>query len=352
MLKNLFIIFLLIFFAGLSVFAVEDIELQNDAKRTFGILPEKIENKNNPTTSNKVKLGKKLFYDTRLSVDNTISCAKCHFFGLYAIDGLPKSIGNNYKENDRNAPTVFNAAGQISQHWIGDRASVEEQAEKSLIGKASFGNPDEKSLIEKLSKIKQYNELFIKAFPKDKEPISAKNIGLAIGAFERTLVTPSPFDEYLEGNIRGIERDQMAGLKLFMDYGCSSCHNGIYLGGNSYEKFGVFANYWEHTGSKKIDDGRFLHTKDNSDKYVFKVPILRNVAKTSPYFHDGSVENIKDAIRIMAKIQLDLEPTDEDVNSIATFLTSLTGKISQRMLGIPVLPQNWHYKIKEGKVML
>ena len=335
-----FIILLFILTTALSVFAVEDIELQNNAMKTFGILPEEMKSKENPITSTKVKLGRMLFYDTRLSVDNTVSCAKCHFFGLYGIDGLPKSIGNNYKENDRNAPTVFNAAGQISNHWIGDRASVEEQAEKSLTGKASFGNPDEKSLVEKLSKIRQYNELFKKTFPKDKTPISAKNIGLAIGAFERTLVTPSPFDDYLEGNIRAIKKDEIGGLKLFMDYGCSSCHSGIYLGGNSYEKFGIFANYWEYTGSKKIDEGRFLYTKNDSDKYVFKVPILRIVAKTAPYFHDGSVENIKDAIKIMGKIQLDIDLSDEDINGIATFLTSLTGKIPQNMLHIPILPQN------------
>jgi cytochrome c peroxidase len=343
MAKSNFIIFLIIIFNCTSVFAfkeIKDIKILNDAKNTFGILPEKMESKDNPITSKKVKLGKMLFYDTRLSVDNTVSCAKCHFFGFYGIDGLPKSIGNNYKENDRNAPTVFNAAGQVSQHWIGDRASVEEQAEKSLTGQASFGNPDENSLIEKLSKIKQYKELFKNTFPNDKIPITAKNIGLAIGAFERTLITPAPFDEYLDGNIRGIERDEMAGLELFMAYGCSSCHKGVYLGGNSYEKFGVFANYWEYTGSKKIDEGRFIYTKDNSDKYVFKVPILRNITKTAPYFHDGSVENIRDAVRIMAKIQLDVDLSDEDVNGISTFLRSLTGEIPKNILSIPILPQN------------
>jgi cytochrome c peroxidase len=340
MFRKNFIFFLLTLFISLPVFALENIELLNNAKETFGVLPEKMESKDNPITSEKVKLGKILFYDTRLSVDNTISCAKCHFFGLYCIDGLPKAIGNNYKENDRNAPTVFNAAGQISQHWIGDRNSVEHQAEKSLTGKASFGNPDEQSLVDKLLKIKQYNELFKKTFTEESQPISAKNIGIAIGAFERTLVTPSSFDEYLGGNIRALKKNEINGLKLFINNGCSSCHNGIYLGGISYQKFGIVANYWEYTGSKKIDDGRFLVTKDEADKYAFKVPVLRNITKTAPYFHDGSVENIRDAVKIMGKIQLDVDLSNEDINDIVAFLASLNGRIPKDVLRLPILPQN------------
>ena len=340
MLKKFFIIFLLILFTDISTFALEDNELLHNAQNTFGILPSKIESKENPITQNKVRLGKMLFYETRLSVDNTVSCAKCHFFGFYGTDGLPRSIGNHYRENDRNAPTVFNAAGQISQHWIGDMASVEEQASKSLTGKAANGNPDEKSLIERLGKIKRYNSLFKKAFPNEKQPISAKNIGLAIGAYERTLVTPSAFDEYLEGSLTAIDSKALKGLKLFMNNGCSSCHNGIYLGGNSYEKFGIFYNYWEYTGSKKIDKGRMSYTKDDADKYVFKVPILRNIMQTAPYFHDGSVKNIRDVIKIMGKIQLDIELKEIEINSIESFFTTLTGKIPKDMLTIPILPQN------------
>lgn len=339
MLKNFFTMILLTLCTYNSAFALEDIELLHNAQSTFGIIPSRIESKENPITQQKVRLGKMLFYDTRLSIDNTVSCAKCHFFGFYGTDGLPKSIGNNYKENDRNAPTVFNAAGQITQHWIGDRASVEDQASKSLTGKASFGNPDENSLIERIGKIKRYNSLFKKAFPHDKQPISAKNVGLAIGAYERTLVTPSAFDKYLEGNIRAIDRKAIKGLKLFMNNGCSSCHNGVYLGGNSYEKFGIFYNYWEYTGSKKIDEGRINYTKDDADKYVFKVPTLRNIMRTAPYFHDGSVKNIRDVIKIMGKIQLDIELQENEIESIEAFLLTLTGKIPKDILTIPILPQ-------------
>jgi len=267
-----------------------------------------------------------------------VSCARCHPIGLYAADGLKKSIGNNCKINPRNAPTLFNAAGQISAHWIGNRANVEDQAKQSVIGPPSFGMPSYEAVEKKLKELKGYLDLFKKAFPKDDEPVTMDNFAKAVGAFERTLVTPSPFDDFLKGDQTILTDPQKRGLKMFIEAGCIMCHSSGYVGGQRYQKFGVFEPYWQYTKSKDIDEGRYLVTKNESDKYVFKVPMLRNVEMTSPYFHDGSVDKLKDAVWIMGKIQLGRDLTQPQVDDILSFLKSLTGKIPEDVLEVPILP--------------
>ncbi|MGD0237297.1 MAG: cytochrome c peroxidase [Syntrophorhabdales bacterium] len=308
------------------------------AKQVFGALPSAIPSQHYPITPEKVALGKMLYYETRVSVDGTVSCARCHPMGLYAADGLRKSIGNNYKINPRNAPTILNAAGQISAHWIGNRLDVEDQAKQALTGPPSFGMPSYEAAERKLKEIKGYPPLFQKAFPQEKEPVTADNFAKAVGAFERTLVTPSRFDAFLKGNKTALTEPEKKGLQTFMETGCAGCHSSPYAGGQIYQKFGTIEAYWKYTKSADIDEGRYTVTKNESDKYVFKVPSLRNVEKTSPYFHDGSIDHLYDAIWIMGKVQLAKDLTKAQVEDILIFLKSLTGNIPENGLQIPLLP--------------
>ncbi len=324
--------------AGLVYGASGDGALIARAKQFFEPLPSVMTSTENPVTPEKVKLGKILFYETRISVDGTVSCAKCHPVSHYAVDGLRVAVGNNCKLNPRNAPTVFNAAGQISEHWIGNRKNVEDQAKQALTGPPSFGMQSYESVEKKLREIKGYAPLFRAAFPEDKEPVTVDNFAKAVGAFERTLVTPSPFDSFLKGDAGALPVLEKKGLETFLDTGCMACHLGTYVGGQMYRKFGVFEPYWKYTKSEKIDEGRYVVTKKESDKYVFKVPVLRNVAMTAPYFHDGSVDSLEDAVVIMAKVQLGKDIDAKQAAGVAGFLNSLTGGIPQDAQKVPILP--------------
>jgi cytochrome c peroxidase len=333
--------FLTVCISAVCLFALvkaQENAVLSQAKSLFGSLPRVIESRDNPITPEKVELGKMLFYDTRISVDGTVSCFKCHWINLYATDGLRKSIGNNYKLNPRNAPTVFNAAGQISEHWIGNRTSVEDQAKQALIGPPSYGLASYEDAMKKLKAIKGYSLLFQKTFPGENDPVSADNFGKAVGAFERTLVTPSRFDDFVRGNAKALTQKEQNGLKTFMETGCSGCHNSPYVGGQMFQKFGLTQPYWNLTHSPEPDSGRYTVTKNVADIYVFKVPPLRNVAMTAPYFHDGSVDHLLDAVKIMAQLQLGKTLTDAQAEDIVTFLNSLTGQIPYEALKVPVLP--------------
>jgi cytochrome c peroxidase len=325
-------------FAGMSLASNGDEDLLKQAKQIFGPLPQVMSSEKNPVTPEKVKLGKILFYETRISVDGTVSCVRCHPIGLYAADGLKKSIGNNCKINPRNAPTLFNAAGQISAHWIGNRADVEDQARQSVVGPPSFGMPSYEAVEAKLKEIKGYKDLFKEAFLGESNPVTVEKFAKAVGAFERTLVTPSPFDSFLKGDITALNEQEKRGLKTYMETGCIMCHSGPYVGGQVYQKSGIFEPYWKYTKSEPIDEGRYVVTKNEADKYVFKVPIHRNVVKTAPYFHDGSVDKLEDAVWIMGKIQLGKDLNKSQVEEIVTFLKSLTGKIPEDALRVPLLP--------------
>jgi cytochrome c peroxidase len=332
------IVLSLLSFIGLLFADNSEQDLLKQANRIFGRLPKAIVSEKNPITPEKVKLGKILFYETRISVDGTVSCARCHPIGLYAADGLKKSIGNNCKVNPRNAPTLFNAAGQISEHWIGNRIDVEDQAKQSVIGPPSFGMPSYEAVEAKLKGIKGYKDLFKEAFPGEADPMTMDNFAKAIGAFERTLVTPSPFDAFLKGDIAALNGQEKRGLKTYMETGCIMCHFGPYVGGQVYQKSGIFEPYWKYTKSDPIDEGMYMVTKNDADKYVFKVPIHRNVAETAPYFHDGSVDKLENAVWIMGKIQLGKDLNKPQVEEVVIFLKSLTGKIPEDALKVPLLP--------------
>jgi len=311
--------------------------LMEKVHQVFKPLPQNMATEEFPIDATRVALGRKLFFDPRLSLNGTVSCATCHRSALYGTDALPKSIGAEHRLNAHNAPTVLNAALQFKAHWIGDRQNVEEQAMKSLTGHASFGNPDPATVIQKIKALSGYEEEFKQAFPNEPEPVKPENWGKAIGAYERTLVTPSPFDAFLKGDAKALTPQAQNGLKTFIDIGCASCHNGVGIGGSSFQKFGVFEDYWKQTGSQPIDEGRFTATQEPADKYIFKVPSLRNVAMTPPYFHDGSVATLPQAVRVMGKVQLGRELTDQEVHDLVAFLNSLTGKQPENFVTEPVL---------------
>ncbi len=334
LLSGAFVIILI----GVTILFAAGSDLHEQAVANFSPLPESILSKDSPITPEKVTLGKMLFYDTRISVDRTVSCFKCHWINLYGTDGLRKAIGNHYRINPRNAPTVFNAAGQISQHWVGNRTTVEDQAKKALLGAGSYGLASYEDAKKNLKAITGYDALFREAFPQDTAPVSVDNFASAIGAFERTLVTPSDFDAYLKGDTTALSPEAKAGLKTFIGIGCVGCHGGTYVGGEQYQKFGLTGPYWKATGSESIDSGRYVITHDESDLYKFKVPMLRNVAMTSPYFHDGSVDSLVDAIRIMGTLQLDMTLDASQTEAIAAFLKSLTGDIPETARAVPALP--------------
>ena len=315
-----------------------DADLLNNARRNFQPLPKDMATPEFPITPSRVELGWKLFFDPRISVDGTVSCARCHQPALYGTDGLPKARGAHDTLNPRNAPTILNAALQFKAHWRGDRENVEDEAKQVLIGSFSFINPDYASAIARIKAIPGYADLFRKEFPGDPDPVTPDNWAKAIGAFQRTLVTPSRFDAFLAGDARALSPEERAGLRKFIDTGCSACHNGADVGGGSFQKFGVVEDYWTATGSQQPDKGRFDVTHDPQDTYVFKVPSLRNVAMTPPYFHDGSVRSLPEAVRIMAKVQLGRALSDQDTADIVAFLGSLTGKLPQRFVDAPILP--------------
>lgn len=315
-----------------------DAELLTRAQEIFKPLPKDMATAEFPITPERVELGRALFFDPRISLDGTVSCARCHQPGLYGADGLPKAIGVKDRVNSRNSPTVLNAALHFNAHWRGDRVNVEDQAVKALTGPASFGQPDFDAAMAALRAIPGYLPLFQKAFPGEKNPITAENWGKAIGAFERTLVTPSPFDGFLAGDVNALSPLAKAGLEQFINTGCIACHNGMGVGGGTFQKFGVKEEYWKATGSKEIDRGRFDVTQKQEDMYFFKVPSLRNVAMTAPYFHDGSVATLPDAVRTMAQVQLGKQLKSGEIEQIVGFLSSLTGALPKDFATSPTLP--------------
>jgi cytochrome c peroxidase len=315
-----------------------DQSLRSQAQQVFKPLPITMASDDNPVTPDKVTLGRLLFFETRVSIDGTVSCSRCHEPFLYATDALAKPIGAEHRVNPRNAPTVLNAALQISSHWRGDRKNVEDQATKALTGAASFGNPSFNVPMARLKAIPEYSAMFAKAFPGQPDPVTPDNWGKAIGAYERTLVTPSPFDAYLQKTDGVLSPEAEKGLRDFIQLGCAGCHNGAGVGGGMYQKFGLVEEYWKATGSKEIDKGRFDVTKNTADMYVFKVPSLRNVAMTPPYFHDGSVAALSGAVKIMARVQLGRTLDEEQTSHLVAFLNSLTGNLPETLAQVPLLP--------------
>ncbi|MCP4001178.1 MAG: cytochrome-c peroxidase [Gammaproteobacteria bacterium] len=299
----------------------------------FSPLPERMESAANELTLAKINLGRKLYYDPRLSKNQDVSCNTCHLLDKFGVDGLPTSVGHLQQVGTRNAPTVYNAAGHISQFWDGRVTTVEEQAKGPLLNPIEMAMEDEAAVEAVLMSIPGYAPLFAAAFPDTEDAISFNNMAQAIGAFERGLVTRSRFDDYLAGDDTVLNEVEQAGVIAFMDVGCSNCHSGPYLGGSMYQKLGLVQPWADIS-----DLGRFDVTGKNEDMQVFKVPSLRNVSQTGPYFHDGSVGSLNEAVRLMARHQLGVELTNEQVISIIAFLNSLDGTIDDDFIMMPELP--------------
>ena len=289
----------------------------------------------NEATPAKVELGKMLYFDPRLSASHAISCNSCHNIGMGGADAEPTSIGHRWQRGSRNAPTVFNAVFDKTQFWDGRAKDLEEQAGGPIVNPVEMGSPVP-HVAEQLKGIPGYHEAFAKAFPGETDPITLANVQKAIAVFEATLITPNaPFDEFLKGDSNALSATQKEGLALFMDRGCASCHNGINIGGGTFAPFGVV----EKPGASLLppgDEGRFMVTKTPGDEYVFKVPTLRNIALTAPYFHTGQVWSLKVAVAVMGASQLGIHLSAADVDKITAFLDSLTGE--QPHVTYPVLP--------------
>ncbi len=310
-------------------------EIGDRVRAMFQPLPATSENPENIASAEKIHLGKVLYFDKRLSKDGTQSCNTCHNMSTYGVDNLPVSPGDNGGNGTRNSPTVLNAAFHSTQFWDGRAKDVEQQAGMPITNPVEMAIPSEAFLVDRLKAIDLYTDMFAKAFPEEKEPLTYKNIAKAIGSFERTLITPSKFDDYLTGSADALSLEEKRGLQTFLNVGCVSCHMGSVLGGVMFQKFGVYGNYWEHTKSAVIDEGRFAETKNEADKYMFKVPSLRNITETHPYFHDGSVADLGEAVKIMAKVNLNKDLTDGEVSDIVAFLGSLTGEVTEEMSSMP-----------------
>ena len=299
----------------------EDAALRKQALQLFGrIEPPSA----TAVAAPEVALGRALFWDTRISSDGKTACASCHAAADWGADRRRLSVDARGELTPRNSPTVFNAIALPGLRWLADRKSGADQAEGSMTGSMGFKTKD--AAVAKLVEL-QYRDAFQAAYPGEANPLNAKNYGRALQAYQATLVTPSPFDRFLAGDDRAITERQKQGLRAFMATGCGGCHNGALFGGTQLQKFGVVKEYWTETGAAKPDVGRYSMTKKDEDKYVFRVAMLRNVARTAPYFHDGSVDTLDRAVRVMGAVQLGRTLDDGTVSLITAFLESLTGDV-------------------------
>jgi cytochrome c peroxidase len=279
---------------------------------------------------NKIDLGKKLFSDKALSKSGAVSCNSCHNLATFGVDNKMFSIGDNKELNGRNSPSVIYASLNAMQFWDGHAKNLEEQAGESLLNPVQNGVPSKEFLENKLRAIPEYQTLFKNAYPNDAEPITFANITNAISDFERQLIPKSKFDDYLGGNENALNEQEKKGLNTFMDNGCTTCHSGVAIGGQLMQKLGLYGEYSKLTNSQKVDMGLYERTKKEGDQYMFKVANLRNIEKTYPYFHDGSVGSLKEVIKIMGKLQLNKDISDDDANDIEAFLKTLTADVNTK----------------------
>lgn len=295
-------------------------ELRQKALAVFGTIPEKMPGSEHDTPE-KVILGRKLFFDKRLSANETMSCNSCHGLSLQGggAEHEPTSKGAFGQLGERNAPTVLNAGFHVAQFWDGRAATLEEQAKGPILNPKEMAMSSSGEVLQRLKADPDYQQRFAEAYPN--ESISYELVAAAIAAFERTLKTNDRFDDFLSGNDDALTPEERSGLELFINTGCVSCHNGPLVGGQSFQKLGLLKAY-----PNELDLGRYGVTKQEADKYRFKVPSLRNVALTVPYFHDGKVASLEEAVHTMSTLQLGRELTLEEAQLISGFLRALSAK--------------------------
>jgi cytochrome c peroxidase len=287
----------------------------------------------NPITPAKIELGKMLYFDPRLSASGVFSCYSCHNLATGGDDNLETSIGHGWQKGPRNAPTVLNSVLNEAQFWDGRAADLAEQAKGPIQAGVEMANTPA-NVVATLKSMPGYVAAFDTAF-EGGEAVSFDNMAKAIEAFEATLLTPAPFDAWLNGDDAALSEVELAGLELFMDKGCASCHSGVNVGGHGYYPFGLI----EKPGGDVLpegDKGRFAVTETVDDEYVFRASPLRNIADTAPYFHSGKVWDLKVAVQIMAESQLGEELTDTEADQIVAFLGALSGPVPA--ITVPALP--------------
>ncbi len=303
--------------------------------QVFSQLPAVMTSPSNPITEEKVVLGRMLYYEPRLSKSQQISCNTCHLLDKYGVDGQPTSDGHKGQTGNRNAPTVYNAAGHLAQFWDGRAADVEEQAKGPIMNPIEMAMDSEDNVLVVLKSMPEYVEAFKAAFPGEKDPVTYDNLAKAIGAFERGLATPSRWDKFLAGDQNALSNDEKAGFNAYAEAGCPTCHAGAYLGGNLYQRLGLTKAWPDNS-----DPGREKVTKSEADRMVFKVPSLRNIDKTGPYYHNGKIATLAQAVSMMAEYQLGRTLTQAQTNSIITFLGTLTGDVPVDYIRQPTLPKS------------
>ena len=307
--------------AGQAGAAGESQGLLAEAQKTFKQLPDKMPGGEKDTPA-MIRLGRKLYNEQRISINGTQSCNSCHRLdqNLAGVDNEPTSPGAEGKRGGRNSPTALNAGFHIAQFWDGRAADLVEQAKGPVLNPIEMGMPNEEAVLEQLKKA-GYEGLFKKVFPDAVPPLTYDNYALAVAAFERTLITHDRFDDFLGGKENALTDQEQKGLSQFLKAGCTDCHQGALLGGDRYEKMGQAEAY-----ANKEDLGRFDVTKKEEDKYVFKVPSLRNIALTYPYFHDGKAATLSDAVSQMAELQLGEKLSQDQVADMVAFLGALSDK--------------------------
>lgn len=280
----------------------------------------------------KVDLGNRLYHDTRLSGNGKLTCASCHALSIGGDDNMPVSIGIDGQKGPINAPTTLNSGFNFKQFWDGRAAHLRDQAVVPVENPIEMGAKWE-NVVPRIQEVPQYQTWFKEIYPN--QGISKWTITDAIAEFERSLVTPAPIDQYLRGDDSALTANQIKGYKLFQSYGCVACHQGVNFGSNMIQKFGALEAYFSDQNEKEVDKGRFNLTQKASDRNVFKVPTLRNVELTAPYFHNSGAQTLDQAINVMGLNQLGRQIPDTDRAKIADFLTSLTGKLDVQPLPAP-----------------
>ncbi len=316
----------LVLIAGLgaaTVVAAADIAaLRAQAAAVFGPIPEAMPGTAGDTPERRA-LGERLYFDPILSLDRSQSCNTCHRLdgGRGGVDNEATSLGVQGERGERNSPTVLNAGFQFAQFWDGRAADLTEQAKGPVLNPVEMAMPGEAEVMARLAADAEYPAAFAAAFPAAAEALTYQNMAEAIAAFERTQITHDRFDDFLGGDDAALTSAELQGLETFINTGCTACHNGPLLGGNSYQKLGLVEPYIAST-----DPGREAVTGNPADHQFFKVPMLRNVALTAPYFHNGRVATLEEAITLMARHQLGRKLDRQQSESISAFLRSLSDK--------------------------
>jgi cytochrome c peroxidase len=318
-----FLVLLVVALSGSAVDAsLEAATLRAKAMSVIQPLPDKMPGAESDLPA-AIELGQKLYFDKRMSVNGRQSCNDCHMIDLNraGVDNEPTSEGAHGKRGDRNSPTTLNAGFYFAQFWDGRAKNLVEQAKGPVLNPVEMAMPDEKEVVKRLEADAQYPKLFKAAFPGEDRPINYDNFARAVAAFERTLITRDRFDDFLKGDDKALDAQELEGLNLFLTVGCTTCHVSPTIGGSMYQKVGLV-----HAYPNTNDLGRFKVTREDGDQYRFKVPSLRNVGLTYPYFHDGQVRDLRSAVKQMAYLQLGKELTDNEITSLTAFLNSLSDK--------------------------